>query len=61
MCSAGTWKESYVTGYTSASIIGAMATSLTSGFLMKFGKFRLLLATNLLLVFGNSMTQSQGV
>lgn len=56
LCSTGEWSNDYTTVYTSIAIVGAMITSLGSGFLMKYGKQRLLLITNFVLIVGNCLT-----
>lgn len=55
LCNTGQWQEYYTSMFTTISILGAMISSLTSGLLMKYGKQKLLLLTNAVLIFGNSL------
>lgn len=55
-CYKNKWQDYFTELYTTMAILGAMISSLSSGFLMKYGKQRLLIITNLVLIFGNSIT-----
>jgi MFS family permease len=50
------WQSWYLWGFTAFTVLGAMISSIGTGYLMPFGKWKLFHLNNLLLIFASSLS-----